>query len=326
MSGLTTKDQTMRRTSWIIVAIVAALAVVAALAYVGASRRHGADVPGVAVAGAGPGAAQSSGVLPRLSHVFVIVDENRSYRDIVGNAAAPYLNGLIARSALAADSYALFHPSLPNYIALTSGSNDGITDDRSPPSAGNEVSVVNIADRLEAAGRTWKEYAESIPSPGYAFDSGEYVTRHVPFAYYRDIIGDRRRAQAHIVPFTQMATDLRSAATTPDFAFITPNVQSDMHDSPTAVGDRWLSRVVPSILGSAAFRTTPSLLVVTFDEGTTNQHIVTIFAGNAARAGYRSPRRYDHYSLLHTIEADWGLAPLTANDAGATIMDDLFAR
>jgi hypothetical protein len=305
------------------VAIVAALAVVAALAYVGVSRRHGAGGSGVAASGAGPAA---SGGLPRLSHIFVIVDENRSYGDIVGNAAAPYLNGLIARSALAADYYALFHPSLPNYMALTSGSNDGIIDDRSPPSAGNEVNVVNMADRLEAAGRTWKEYAESIPSPGYAFDSGEYVTKHVPFVYYHDIIGDRRRARAHIVPVTQMTTDLRSAATTPDFAFITPNLQSDMHDSPTAAGDRWLSRVVPRILGSAAFRTTPSLLVVTFDEGTTNQHIVTIFAGNAARAGYRSPRRYDHYSLLHTIEADWDLAPLTANDAGATTMNDLLAR
>ena len=261
-----------------------------------------------------------------LAHIFLILEENKSYSEIVGNPTAPYINSLIRRYALATDYHALFHPSLPNYIALTSGSNHGITDDRSPPSAGNEIAVANIADRIEASGRSWREYGESMPSPGYAFDAGEYVTKHVPFVYYRDILGNPQRCRSHVVPLTQLARDLRSVTTTPDFAFITPNLYDDMHDGPIAAGDRWLARTVPLILGSQAFRTTRSLLVVTWDEdaGTADNHIATILVGNSVKPGYRSGRRYDHYALLHTIEAAWHLAPLTAHDAQAPTMSEFF--
>ena len=258
-----------------------------------------------------------------LDHVFVIVEENKSYSQIVGSSAAPYINDLIKHYALSSDYFALFHPSLPNYIALTSGSNDGITDDRG--AVGNEVAVTNIADRIEAAGKTWKEYAESIPSPGYAQDSGEYAVRHDPFLYYKDIAGNVQRARSHVVPFTQLASDLVSASTTPDFAFITPNLLNDMHDGPVSAGDKWLAREVPLILQSKAFTTTRSVLVVTWDEGTLfDNHIATIFAGSSVKAGYRSGTRYDHYALLHTIEAAWGLAPLTRNDADAPVMSEFF--
>jgi len=125
------------------------------------------------------------------------------------------------------------------------------------------------------------------------------------------------------VPFGRLAGDLRSAATTPDFVFITPNLRDDMHDAPVAVGDAWLSRVVPAILASPAFTTTRSLLVITWDEGVgADQHVATILAGDGAKLHYRSSRPYDHYSLLHTIEADWGLPPLTANDAHAATMGE----
>ena len=258
-----------------------------------------------------------------LDHVFVIVDENKSYSQIVGSPDAPYINGLIKRYALATSYSALFHPSLPNYIALTSGSNQGITDDRG--AAGNEVAATNIADRLEAAGKTWKEYAESIPSPGYAQDSGEYAVRHDPFMYYKDIAGNTQRARSHVVPFTELATDLLSADTTPNFAFITPNLINDMHDGPVSAGDTWLAREVPLILQSKAFTTTRSVLIVTWDEGTLfDNHIATIFVGSSVKAGYRSDTRYDHYALLRTIEAAWGLAPLTSNDAGVPVMSEFF--
>jgi hypothetical protein len=264
--------------------------------------------------------------VPALAHIFLIVDENKSYSEIVDNPAAPYINGLIKHYALATNYFVLFHPSLPNYIALTSGSNHGITDDRSPPSAGNEIAVANMADRIEASGRTWKEYAESMPSAGFAFDSGEYVTKHNPFVYYKDIVGNAQRCRTHVVPFTQLATDLQSAQTTPDFAFIIPNLISDMHDGPIATGDRWLARTVPLILGSEAFRTTKSVLIVTWDEGSLlDNHVATILVGTSVNAGYRSDRRYDHYALLHTMEAAWKLAPLTANDASAPTMNEFFA-
>jgi phosphatidylinositol-3-phosphatase len=247
--------------------------------------------------------------------------ENKSASQIIGSPQAPYINRLAAEYSLATDYSALFHPSLPNYLALTSGSNQGITDDRSPPSAGYAVSAVNLADRIEASGRSWKLYGESMPSPGYAADTTLYATRHIPFLYYKDILGSAVRRASHVVPFAQLAGDLRAASTTPAFAFITPNLCSDMHDCPVATGDAWLSRVVPRILHSPAFTTTRSLLVITWDEGTgSDNHVATILAGSAAKLGYRSGRPYDHYSLLHTIEAVWGLKPLTRNDARAATM------
>ncbi len=314
----------MKRATWASVSVAVAIVVAASLAY--AATRHPGAGPRRPAAGPSAAAASSPTALaprpPRLAHIFLIVDENRSYSQIVGNPAAPYLNGLIRRYALATGYVALFHPSLPNYIALTSGSNQGITDDR--VAAGNAVAATNIADRIEAGGRTWKEYAESLPPSAYTLNSGLYATKHNPFVYYSDIVGDPRRERAHVVPFTQLAVDLRSAATTPDFAFITPNLIDDMHDSPTATGDRWLASVVPAVLRSKAFTTTDSVLIVTWDEGTFDQHVATILVGTSVRAGYRSARRYDHYSLLHTIEAAWHLAPLTSNDARAPVMVEFF--
>ena len=258
---------------------------------------------------------------PALVHIFLILMENHSAGEIIGNPAAPFINGLASRYSRATDYSALFHPSLPNYIALTSGSNQGITDDRSPPSAGYAVNAINIADRVQASGRPWKAYADSMPSPGYASDTATYATRHVPFLYYTDVLDNAARLKSHIVPFRQLTVDLRSASTTPDYAFITPNLCHDMHDCPVSVGDAWLSRVVPTILRSPAFTTTRSLLVITWDEGTgSDNHVAAIFAGSGAKRGYRSGRRYDHYSLLHTIEAVWHLKPLTRNDAHAATM------
>ena len=90
---------------------------------------------------------------------------------------------------------------------------------------------MNIADRIEASGRTWKLYGESMPAPGYASDNaGLYATRHVPYLYYRDILGNAARRKRHVVPYTRLADDMRSAATTPDYAFIVPNTVDDMHD------------------------------------------------------------------------------------------------
>jgi phosphatidylinositol-3-phosphatase len=263
--------------------------------------------------------------LPRVDHIAIIVMENHSASEILGNSDAPFINGLAAKYALATDYSALFHPSLPNYIALTSGSNQGITDDRGP--VGNSVDATNIADRIEAAGRTWKIYGESMPAPGATSDAGDYATKHIPFLYYNDIINNTQRLTSHVVPFTQLATDLASADTTPDYIFITPNLANDMHDGSIAQGDAWLAKQIPAILGSRAFAQGRSLLILTWDEGSeSDNHVVAIFAGNAAKTAYRSTRPYDHYALLHTIEALWGLPPLMANDAQAPVMSDLLRK
>lgn len=128
----------------------------------------------------------------------------------------------------------------------------------------------------------------------------------------------------HVVPLTGLGEDLKTASSLPNYVFISPNLCNDMHDCPVATGDDWLAREVPEILASPAFTTQNSLLVVTWDEGDGgNNNVPTIFAGPAARQAYKSTLPYSHYSLLHTVESLWGLAPLTDNDRNAPIMGDL---
>lgn len=256
-------------------------------------------------------------------HVVMIVEENKPATDILGKAAAPYINKLAAVSAVANNYQALAHPSLPNYLALTSGTAAGITDDCSPGDHCT-AAVPSIVDRIEQSGRSWKMYAESMPAPCTAGNSGKYAVRHNPFMYYPGVTGDRNHCAAHVVPFSQFSADLASAATLPNYVFISPNLCNDMHDCPVETGDAWLAQQVPRILASPAFATQKSLLVITWDEGSDdNNSVGAIFAGPAARKGYQSGAPYSHYSLLHTIEASWGLAPLTENDKGAPVMNDL---
>ena len=260
-----------------------------------------------------------------LDHVVIIVEENRARSTILGNDAAPYINKLANENALATNYRAVTHPSLPNYLAMTSGTTAGITK-TCEPGKGCTARVPNITDAIEESGRTWKMYAESMPAPCTAKNSGLYAVRHNPFMYYPGVTDDKDHCAAHVVPLTQLAADLKSAAGLPDYVFISPNLCNDMHDCPVATGDAWLSRQVPKILGSPAFTTQNSLLVITWDEDEDeggNNTVPTIFAGPAARTAYKSHRRYSHYSLLRTIESQWGLAPMTENDRNAPLMEDM---
>lgn len=262
-------------------------------------------------------------VVQGLSYIFVIVEENQPYSNLVGNANAPYINYLIKRYSSATNYYAVAHPSLPNYLALTSGSTDGITTDCNPPSAGCVVNVPNIADEIEKSGRSWKAYAESMPSPCYAYNSNEYATKHNPFIYYSDIISNQSSCTEHVVPFSQLSTDLALISTTPNYAFITPNLCNDMHNCSIATGDTWLAKNVPIILQSKAFSTQNSLLIITWDEGyATTNHVLALLVGNSVKQNYQSSQYYSHYSVLHTIETAWNLAPLTNNDKQAKAMGE----
>ena len=259
-----------------------------------------------------------------LAHVFIIVEENKEYGDVIGSAQAPYINSLAKEYAAADNYYGVAHPSLPNYLALTSGSTNGVTNDCTPPS-GCLHNVPNIADEIEKSGRTWKEYAESMPSNCYGTNTGDYATKHNPFLYYTDILTNQSRCNAHVVPFTQLSNDLQSVATTPNYAFITPNLCNDMHDCSVSQGNNWLATNVPVILNSKAFTSENSLLVITWDEGDSgSNHIPTILIGSNVKHGYSSTKPYTHYALLHTIENAWGLAPLTTNDKQAPLMNEFF--
>ena len=163
-----------------------------------------------------------------------------------------------------------------------------------------------------------------MPSACYLLNSGNYATKHNPFIYYQDIVGNSSLCKSHVVPYSQLSIDLKSAATTPNFAFITPNLCNDMHNCGLAAGDSWLAANVPAILNSPAFTKSPSLLVITWDEGNaSNNQVATIFAGNDARVGYQSNVAYNHYSLLHTIERLWDLPSLTSNDKNASLMTSM---
>jgi phosphatidylinositol-3-phosphatase len=252
-------------------------------------------------------------------HIAVIVMENEEYGDVLGSRKAPYIDGLARRSALASQMYAVSHPSLPNYLALTGGSTFGIdwdcTDCRVP--------ATGVVDQLEHAHISWKAYMEGIPAPCFTGGfSGEYAKKHDPFVYYTTIARDRPRC-ARVVPLTRLASDERRGAL-PRFIWITPNLCHDMHDCSVATGDRYLSGFLPGLLRALGPR---GLLFLTWDEGSTDSgccrlasggHVLTIAAGGVARRGARMTSPADHYSVLQTIEDLFGLPRLRGAACGCT--------
>ena len=242
------------------------------------------------------------------SHIAVIVMENSEYGDIIGSSSAPYINRLAGTYALATGMYAIAHPSLPNYLALTGGSTFGIESDCTDCS----VAEAGLPDQLSRAGISWKAYMEDLPHPCFAGASaGEYAKKHDPFMYYRDVSANPTRC-ARVVPLTQLAAD-EAAGRLPSLIWISPNLCHDMHDCDTATGDHFLSALVPPLLRALGPR---GMLFLTFDEGTSDAsccrlaaggHIATIVAGAGARAGARRPSPADHYSVLATIEDLFGL-------------------
>jgi phosphatidylinositol-3-phosphatase len=247
-----------------------------------------------------------------VSRIAVIVLENHEYDQIAGRPSAPYLNALLAQSAVAADYHAVSHPSLPNYLALTGGSTFGLDGSDCMTCS---VSQRNLIDELETAGISWKAYMQDIPSVcSFQASSGGYIRRHDPFMYYRDIADNRSRCR-NVVPATVLDRDL-ARHSLPSFVWLSPNICDDMHSCSTYTGDHYLRSIIPRLLSELG----PSgILFVTWDEGSTNSgcckvakggHILTLIAGPGARAGARSMVPYDHYSLLRTIEDLWKLPRL----------------
>ncbi|WP_158865055.1 alkaline phosphatase family protein [Leifsonia sp. AG29] len=267
------------------------------------------------------GATSSAGAL---AHVVVIVDENKPASSIIGNPQAPYLASLASQGAVATHYSAITHPSLPNYLALTSGTTAGITSDCNPPGGSCLDTAPNLAQALDRAGRSWRMYAESMPSPCSPANTDVYAVKHNPFLYFPSVTSDSAYCASHDVPYSRFAADLASPSTLPDFSFISPDLCHDMHDCSVATGDSWLAANVPRILASPAFTRERSLLVVTFDEGDSSDNVVPlIFAGPAARPHASSSQPFSHYSLLRTIEDQWGLPPLGPNDGAAAAMPAL---
>jgi acid phosphatase len=262
--------------------------------------------------------------LPDFAHVYLIVLENEEYGSLVGSAQAPYLNKLIGTYGLAANYFGVAHPSQPNYLALFSGSTQGVTDDSTHDLAGT-----NLADQLDAAHRTWRVFAQDYPGNCFTGSTkdgngegigkaGSYVRKHDPAISFTDISSNPARCGE----ISSLASFDPAAA---DFEMIVPNLCNDMHSCPIADGDSFLSTFVPEITSSPAFA--GSVLFITTDEGTTNQggggQVATVVVSPHGKPAFTSAVRHDHYSLLHTIEESWGL-PCLGQACSANDMAEFF--
>jgi phosphatidylinositol-3-phosphatase len=254
------------------------------------------------------GAATAAAPIPTFDHVVVIVFENKEATSVLGNRAAPTFNSYARRYAKLTRYYGVTHPSLPNYLALVSGSTQGITTNCTDC----VVDAQNLADTIEASGRTWKTYAEGLPAPGFlgAFE-GRYAKKHNPFAYFRDIAEDPAR-RARLVPLARLAADLR-AGKLPSFSLVVPDLCHSMHDCSVSVGDAWLRSQVGKFL-----RLPKTVVFVVFDEGGTSirggGHTAALALGTAVRSGSRFTSVTGHYGILRTVEQAWGL-PLLGHSA-----------
>ncbi len=252
-------------------------------------------------------------------HIAVIVMENKSFKDIVGNKSARYINSLINKYGLLANYHAVTRPSLPNYIALIGGSTFEINSN----CADCFLSGDNLTDQLEKYHKTWKAYMESMPSACFLGSRGLYAQKHNPFIYFNNVRNDKKRC-SNIVPYSELEKDLKSSP--PNFIFISPNLCNDMHDCPVSTGDKWLSREIPMILNSPTFINQNSLLILTWDEddGSVGNKVVTVLVGDGIKSGFVSQVYYTHYSLLHTIESLWNMPPLTKNVSQSAVISDVF--
>jgi len=284
-------------------------------------------------------------VVPGFQHVFVIMMENTNASAVLGASShMPFLHGLMAQGATLANYHAVYHPSDENYLAIAGGDTYARgaiywPDIRDPHR--------NLGDELQARGMSWMAYEQGMgyrcndrASTEFRYDK-YYYPDDAPFINYTDVSSDRARCKAHLVDTKLLKPALLNASTTPVFSWIAAD---DYYDGESAgngdlksreVQDGWLKRTITPILGSPAWRTEKSLLIITWDEaGVTRKtaeadnRVATIVVGSqgTVRAGYVSWRRYDHYSTARTVEEALDLAPLTANDRYATPYDDVFTR
>jgi acid phosphatase len=237
---------------------------------------------------------------------MVVIFENEDAHRVVGGSQARYLTSLAASGANFTNAHGEAHPSQANYLALFSGSTQGVSGDSCP----HTFTTPNLAAQLIAAGHTFTGYSEDLPSPGFtACEAGDYARKHNPWVNFSNLPASVNQ------PYSALPSDFSRL---PTVSFVIPNLCNDMHDCGVAAGDRWAKANLADYATWA--RTHNSLLVVTFDEdnGSAANHIPTFFVGPMVRPG-RSHQRIDHYSMLRTLEDMYGLSPLGEAAKAATI-------
>jgi len=248
--------------------------------------------------------------VPMLDHVVVVVMENHSFNDVIGAAAiAPYINALAPQGANFTSSFAIEHPSEPNYLDLFSGSNQGVTDDSCP----HTFNTANLGSELIAANLTFAGYSEDLPTVATKCTSGLYARKHNPWVNFSNV-----PAQSNL-PFSAFPADF---STLPTLAFVVPNLCNDTHDCSITTGDTWLSANIDAYAQWAKAHN--SLLVLTWDEDDHSQsnQIPTLFGGALVIPGTYS-EGVDHFRVLATLETMYGLA-LTGSAAGKTPITDVW--
>lgn len=268
-----------------------------------------------------PVAADPSGRFPDPARVAVYVLENRGYREVIGSPDAPYLNSLARRYALATRYYAIAHPSLPNYIALTGGSVGEVTHNCS----GCDTAAPNLVGQLDAAGLSWKAYFEELTSNRRPGDSTQaYDPHYNPFVYYEAVRGTPRD-RSRVIGFDGLRKTLKSGQI-PDFTWIAPGVRHDGHNSSLREADRYAAGLLPQVIRALGPN---GVLYVTWDEARRSDtagiggspgggHVALVAAGGAARRGATDAAPANHYALLRSIEAGFGLPALGSAGSPAT--------
>jgi acid phosphatase len=253
--------------------------------------------------------------VPPLDHIIVVIMENRSYDQ---TRHATYTASLIASGSSFSASTAVAHPSLPNYLALWSGSTQRVTDDACPPT-GAPYAAENLGHACEAAGLQWRAYSEDLHAPGSAACTAHgtlYTRKHDPWTDFSNLDHSHERAYPDLA--AAIAGD-----SLPNLAFVIPNNCHNTHDGgpcDVAVGDQWLAANLPAMIAAAGPR---GIVILTWDEDdfTVANHILTVFSGPPVKRGYVSARPITHYTVLRTICDGLGLPAFGAAKKEAPITD-----
>lgn len=255
----------------------------------------------------------AAAVIPAPTHIVVVVEENRSRANIIGNRSVPYINSLAAEGATMTQSFAETHPSEPNYFALFAGSTLGLKESSCPVNAGT---APNLGSELLAAGYTFVGYAEDLPAVGsLACSSGKYARKHAPWVSFTNI------PRSCSLPFSAFPS-ASNYASLPTVSFVIPNLANDMHDGSIAQADDWLYENLSSYASWA--KVNNSLLVLTWrhDDNTEPNQTPTIIYGAGVKTGTHA-QPISHYNVLSTLQQMYGL-PRTGHAAKAAALTDIW--
>lgn len=260
----------------------------------------------------------TSHALATFNKVMIVILENSDY---VRASQQAFLTDFANRGASLNNMSGITHPSLGNYVAMISGDTFGIKNDDSIDLDGQ-----HIGDLLEAKGLTWKVYAEDYPGNCFlGATSGNYARKHIPFLSFKNVSTNKKRC-ANIVNANQFDSDVKSG-NIPNYSFFVPNLKNDGHNAGVNFADHYLENKFGPLLKDSKFMNN-MLFIITFDESQSksNSQIYTAVYGDSVIQGATSTNKYNHYSILKTIEMGLGLKSLNKNDSNAQALTDVLKK